>query len=75
MANKPTKMWTKEEMRKVIKMWDTATVEEISKELRREKSSIQGMVGKMRKSGIEIARKHRGGYINNLIKELAEEYA
>lgn len=66
-------MWTKDELKKVLKMWDSKTTEEIAEELGVKKVQVQGIANKFRKLGVKLAKKHRVGYMNNLMKEVIKE--
>jgi len=61
--------WTKEEIKKLVKVWDTHTIDEVAQELKLDRQQVQYMVNEIRKAGVPLAKKHRKGYLQNLIKE------
>lgn len=66
-------MWTKQELKKVLEMWETKTTESIAAEFKVSKATIQQMATKFRKLGAKLAKKHRVGYLDNLMKEVIKE--
>lgn len=62
-------MWTKDDIKKVAKLWSSKTMEELAKELDVRKDQILYIVTHMRKAGFELPRKHKTGYMEMLLKE------
>lgn len=69
----PTKTWTKDDLRKIIKMWPDHSIVEMSKELEANYDVVSAMGARMRRLGVPLEPKHRGGYIAPLIAELLAE--
>jgi hypothetical protein len=72
-TKRDAKMWTKDDVRKVHKLWTSKTVEEIRKEMDIRREQLTYIITQMRKAGIEVPRKHRNGHMRNLLEELAHE--
>lgn len=66
-------MWTKDELKKIMKTWESSTIEEIAEEIGVKKHNIQGVVSKLRKHGAKLPFKHRVGYLDSLVKEVVKE--
>ena len=66
-------MWTKEEIKKFIKLWDSCTKDELAEELGINRSQVGSMAGRLRKAGLELTRKSRHGEVAILIKEVIAE--
>ena len=66
-------LWTKEEIRKVAKLWDEYSVEGLSKELGVEPKHLKYIVARMRVEGFVLAKKRRNEYISTLLKEVLAE--
>lgn len=66
---KNSHQWTKEDVKKVIKLWDSMTKEEIALELDITESQVGSMAFRIRKAGGNLAKKHRKGLCEELIKE------
>jgi hypothetical protein len=65
--------WTKEEMKKLIAMWETKTVLELCDELGRRREQILYMANQMRRAGLDLPRKSKRGLIRGLILEVKAE--
>lgn len=65
--------WTKNEIRKVKELWNSATVEQIADELSRTKQSVQYIAGQIRKAGFDLPKKRKVKVLQNLIKEVFGE--
>ena len=66
-------MWTKDDVRKIHKLWTSKTVAEICDEMSIRPEQLTYIITQMRKAGIEVPRKHRNGHMRNLLEELAHE--
>lgn len=66
--------WTKEEIRALIKMWDTMTLDELALELGVGKQRIQAIAHVIRKKGYALAKKKMKGTIGLLIDEVLGEF-
>lgn len=62
-------MWTKADIKKVATLWEKSTVEEICEELGLRKDQLTYIIMHMRKAGFDLPRKHKIGYIQNLLRE------
>jgi hypothetical protein len=67
---KKQKQWTKEEVRKVQKLWNNSTLVDLATELKVTKQQLQSLVYAMRKVGFKLAKKRRNGYLGSLLKEV-----
>lgn len=67
------KMWTKDEMKKVLELWDKKTRDDICKELVITKNQLLYITSVFKKAGIKLPTKHHKGRIINLVRELAQE--
>lgn len=63
------KMWTKEEFKTVMTLWSSKSTQEIADELGRKTHGISSIAQLLRKAGLDLPKKHRNGYLNNLIEE------
>lgn len=61
--------WTKEEIRRMVDLWETKTLEEVAEEMGVKTSRITYMAHQIRKAGYPLAMKRRTGYIRTLISE------
>lgn len=77
MKNKTTKktfhMWTKEEIKKLVKMWDDKTKEELAEELGLNEVQIGSMARRIRLLGYPLTKKNKSGYLENVINECFDE--
>jgi len=67
------RMWKKEDLKKLIGLWDTTSLQEAAESLGAEQHQIRYIVSAMRKAGIPLAKKHKNGHLNVLLTELKEE--
>lgn len=65
--------WTKDEVRKLLTLWDKHTIEELEEKMGRGKNTLTAMAKKLRDVGFEVARKRRAHYTHTLLLELAED--
>lgn len=66
-------MWTKDEIRRVVKVWESSTPEDIGKELGVTRLQVNQIAGKLRKAGVNLTKKRQAGYLSKLINEVANE--
>ncbi len=66
-------MWTKDEIKKIARMWTDKTMQDIADDLGVEKIKIAALTTQMRKAGFNLPRKHRNGYLLSLLKEVKAE--
>lgn len=66
-------LWTKAEVKKLAKLWDESSIEDLSKELNLEPKQIKYMVARMRLAGFKLAKKRKVAYIDSLLKEVLAE--
>lgn len=74
--NKKTKVskpFTKQEIKAIIKLWETKTTQEIAAEINRSTGSVQYMANVIRKSGYHLPRKSQKGTIRLLVKEVLND--
>lgn len=70
--NKP-QYWTKEEIKKLINIWNNKTLEEICYELSRTKTQILSMTNQIKKEGYKLQIKRKNKVRNKMIKEVLNE--
>ena len=71
----PRRKWTKEEVRELITMWPTSTYEQLVAKFQRPPAAISFVSQLLRKNGVQLEKKYRGGIsfgLNQLIKEVVE---
>lgn len=70
-----THSWTKEEIRKVLDLWETKSTIEVATELGVRREQVQYISAALRKAGFKLPRKKssRGSHLRNLIQELHSE--
>lgn len=66
-------MWTKEEIKMVIRYWEEMNTQDLAKKLGIEKSQLSTMAVALRKAGVKLSRKRIQGYIQPLIEEVKRE--
>lgn len=64
-------MWTKDDLKKVLQLWESNTKEEIAAEIGVTELQLYHAVGQLRKAGFNIPKKHKKGQLRNLLEELA----
>lgn len=70
---KRSQLWTKEEIKELLTMWDTSTKQDLAEKLGREPHQIAAMAARVRRAGYKLARKRMKDIYGNLIKEAMEE--
>lgn len=65
--------WTKEDMKKLILLWEEKSLEDLGEEIGRTRAQILDMARKMRKENINLPVKKKKGVINGLILEVKKE--
>lgn len=73
MTFKQSKMWTKDEIRKVVEFWSTKSTSELCEMLNAKEFQLLYVAAKLRKAGVKIPKKHQTGYLDKLVKEVAAE--
>lgn len=66
-------MWTKDEIKKVTKLWESNSVETLAEEMGVKPNQLYGLIVQMRKAGFNLIKKHRKGYLLSLLKEVKAE--
>ena len=66
---KKIKPYTAQDIRAVVRLWESKTTDEIAAELGRSKQSVGYIANAIRKAGHRLPRKHKIGSLQNLIKE------
>ena len=67
--------FTKDEIKKVYRLWEGESTLKIAEELGLKEQQITYIATQMRKSGMKLAKKHKIGYLRNLIEEVKKELA
>ena len=73
MRFKKRKYWTKDELKQFLKLWESKTTEDLSREFGVKGSTISAIAGTFRKEGMKLTFKRKVGSVNHLIKELVKE--
>lgn len=73
MIKKQPHMWTKDDVKTVAKLWNSATVKELCDKLNVEYQQLNYIAKEMRKAGFDLPKKHSKGYVNSLLKEVYNE--
>lgn len=66
-------LWTKDEIKQVINLWESKTCGEIADELGVKAFAVMAMARKIRLAGYPLPKKWKGGYLNTLVKEVVAE--
>lgn len=67
-------MWTKNEIRTLMSLWDTKSPDDIAESLRITKTQVMYMVGMIRKvNPTALTRKRKNAYLNTMINEVLAE--
>lgn len=64
---------TKEEIKKLMKMWDTKSLDELEKEMNWPRRKISHLAYQIRKLGYKLASKRVNGELRHLIAEAIDE--
>jgi len=70
---KQTQFWTKEEIKLLLELWDSQTIEQMCETLRRNRAQVMGMAREIRKAGYELSVKKKKGEKQKLVKEVLRE--
>jgi len=68
------KLWTKNDIKKVLTLWDSHTIAEMCEILDRKKGQIMYMATEIRKSGHPLTKKMSRHTLRGLIKVAIKEY-
>lgn len=66
-------MFTKDDARKLLALWESSTLEEICKELDLKKTQVLYLASQMKKAGIALSTKRAKGSLLSMLKELKKE--
>lgn len=66
-------MWTKEELRTILLLWDQISFSELAEKLDITHFQLHYMVKKMNKNGFNLQRKRNIGRLDSMLKELKAE--
>lgn len=56
-------MWTKAELKEFVKLWEAKTPETLAQQFKVSKATIQQLATKLRKYGLKLTKKRRGGVL------------
>jgi hypothetical protein len=74
MAKKGNHMWTREEIRKVLKLWESRDTHQIAHELGVQPAQVSYIAGEIRKVNPKFCpKKNRAGYLRSLILDVTKE--
>jgi len=65
--------WTKSELKKIYKVWDTISIKDLADELNVTESKLKSIVSIMRQEGFVLAKKRTKGIDRQMIRELKAE--
>lgn len=66
-------MWTKEEIKKVLALWDSKTIQELADEIGTTPEAVSYIAFALRKNGFTISKKRKAGYMQLLLAEVKAE--
>lgn len=66
-------MWTKEELKQVLALWEKISLGEIAEELGVTRQAVSATAVEFRKLGYKLPKKRREGHKLNLMKEVIKE--
>lgn len=69
----PRHLWTKDELKKIINMWDSSSMEEILEETGLTRSQISSIRYGLKKAGYVLTAKKAKGYRQLLVTEVLRE--
>jgi len=72
---KTNKLWTKEELKTFINIWESCTATELAIQFGVSNATILAIASKFRKEGYPLTKKRQNGNLNGLIKEVIAETA
>lgn len=73
MKRKKSHLWTKDEIKTVASLWETSNFEDLCNKLDVKDFQLNYIVGHMRRAGFKLTKKHKKGYLQNLIQEVLLE--
>ncbi len=65
--------FTKDEIKKMIQLWETKTIPELAEELDRSISSVHYISKRIRVAGYDLPKKNWPNSVDSLIKEVLKE--
>lgn len=65
--------YTKNEIRQIANLWETESIQDIAESLHLERKHVQYVANQIRKAGYPLAKKHKNGVMQSLIKQVFEE--
>lgn len=66
-------MWTKENVKALLALWDTKNMREIAEQLNLTQAQVNYMASNLRKKGFPLAQKRQVGQLQILLDEVAGE--
>lgn len=67
------KLWTKNDFKVIMQLWETKTTSQIAEELGRSQSNISAVAQQLRKHGVDLPKKKKPGYLGLLIQDFMAE--
>lgn len=71
---KPNKIWNRDELESIIKMWKNHSVKEIATALVVTEVQLNRMVKLMRQQGAKLRKKRDVGYLKTLISDVVKRH-
>lgn len=68
-------MWTKDEIKKILNLWEDSTMEEMAEKLGVNRQQLDYIVTSMRKAGFVLSKKHKRGQLSVMLQEVLNELA
>lgn len=65
--------WTKEDIKKIIKLWSSKSTIDLAKDIGIDPAQVSYLAGQIRKSGYKLPRKTVKGQLQTLIKDVISE--
>lgn len=72
-VSRASHVWTKDEVRKLYKLWEDCTLEELSADMGIRHVQVTYMANQMRKVGFKLTKKPKVGSRLSMLKEIFEE--
>lgn len=72
-ATAPRHIWTKEEIVKIIKLWESETPESLAEEMGLSAYQVLYMANLIRKKGLKLIKKRKNGITSFLVEEVIKD--
>ena len=69
MKSTQRRLFTKNEIKTIVTLWEDSTTEQICNKVGRNKTSVMYIIKKARSLGVDLPKKRKIGITDNLVKE------